>query len=125
MTLDELVADPLTFRVGYNSTVRVSVLKDGELFTALAGARYSVRLRGMEQGAEVYALDVEIAKSSVDGKAEGPIPAWTAATVGKTFRFWPVLVDADVSPAGPTLTGDFEEVLGEFRRTIQPAIAGA
>ena len=125
MSLDELVADPLTFRVGYNSTVKVTVLEDGEAFD-ISNARYSVRLRGIQKGAAAYAVDVELDKVVGEtGVAQGALPPWVEADAGKTFRFWPVLVDADTAPGGTTKTGDFEEVLGEFTRTIQPALVAA
>lgn len=122
MSLDTIVADPLTFRVGYNSTVRVTVKKLGREFD-IADARYTVFLRGLLDGAAAYAVDVELDKvEGEDGVAEGSVPAWPEASEGKTYRFWPVLVDANTAPEGTTLTGDHEEVLGEFVRTIRPAV---
>ena len=134
LSTKEAVINQITITVrAAGGDTRVTVKKLGLVFSAwnypsdgLADDRYTVRIRALEDGAEAYEFDQEIPKSATDGIAEGPLPAWAAADVGKTFRFWVVLVDADTAPSGAaTLSGDFEQVLGEFVRTIQPGIEGA
>lgn len=127
MALDEIVADPLTFRVGYNSTVRATVKKLGEDFD-ISAARYSVEIRALARGATEYAMRKELTKvgSSAPAVAEGQLPAWAAADEGRTFKFLVVMVDSNTAPSGAaTLSGDAEEVLGEFTRTIGPGLVGS
>lgn len=124
---------PWDFTVAHNTTVGFRVWKRSlvagkEVLDAedLSAARYVLRLRGRIEGASTYLVDKVIPKADgAEGYFEGFVDAFAASAEGKTVVFWVVLVDADLAPGGDTETDDFEEILGEFTRTIRPALASA
>ncbi len=124
---------PWDFTVGHNTTVGFRVWKRAivagkESFEPedLSAARYSMQLRGRLEGAATYLFDKNIPKADgAEGYFEGFLDAFLLADVDKKVVCWAVLVDADLAPGGATKTGDFEEILCEFTRTIRPGLAGA
>ena len=128
MAADEIRAARFELRVAYDKTVELTVYDTvrgvRQVFEDLADTAWEVWVRARLAGATEYAVQEKLDKvSGQDGTVRGVIPAWEAAAVGQTYILLFVLRNTDLASEGDTLTGDFEEVLGEITRTIGPAVA--
>ena len=124
---------PWDFTVAHNTTVgfrvwKRSIVQGKELLQPedLSAERYSMVLRARVEGATAYLFEKDIPKADgAEGYFEGFVPAFAVADEGKTVICWAVLIDEDLAPGGATESGDFEEILCEFTRTIRPALSPA